>query len=314
VTVHLIAVGTSILDNFDRPAAVCGKDSDAAAAIATAKPHLLLAAAGDKDQASNWIAAALQAHGQQSSSERAELKRVTAKARPDLWPAGISAEVATLARPPVRARTLPRTDMAFLVCSDTTPGLVAGLWNAIALTGNDLDRVSYLADPDSATDPEQGKAVIVRVSKMDAASRDDFMTAMKGMGTLGHHLVESARIAADEPFLFYLSGGYKAAIPYLIGLAEGLRSLDRKRPVKAYVLHESAPPGTSLIELPLRYMHPDRVTSELGKFDQGVRQSVPDPPLLEGYAYEVSGGKCILTAFGAGLSSLFGLDTPGLGE
>ena len=43
---------------------------------------------------------------------------------------------------------------------------------------------------------------------------------------LARHLFETGSLKKAEEFRFYLSGGFKAAIPYLIGLAEAVRSVD----------------------------------------------------------------------------------------
>ena len=187
------------------------------------------------------------------------------------------------------------------------------MWNAAALTGNKLDRVAYLADPKTNPGVVRGKVVITRVAGMNAATRDGFATAMKGLGALGRHVLRSGDVEDSERFCFYLSGGYKAAIPYLIGLAEGVRSLNPERPVSAFVLHESATEKTGLIQLPLRYLPAERVRYELSKFDEnGKGTEVPEEGVLEGYAYELEGRKYRLNAFGAGLVTLFGLDTIGL--
>ena len=139
---------------------------------------------------------------------------------------------------------------------------------------------------------------------------------MDGLGTLGRNLLRSGELTGGEAFRFYLSGGFKAAIPYLIGLAEGLRSVDLSHPVDAFVQHETAGPGAPPIRLPLRRLIAAQVEEELAGYDSsGVRKGVPGAALLTGYAYEVSGNgkKCTLTAFGEGLRALFGVPPEGYG-
>ncbi len=310
MTVHVISVGRSVLERLDDPAGTPTGHSEADAEVRQRKPQKQFDSYAP-DQASDWIASALSPGSQDANA--AALAEVARAIRPDLWPADMSAEVATFRRLPDIRRFLPVTDIALLICSDTSEGLLAGLWNAAALTGNKLDRVAYLADPKTNPGVVRGKVVITRVAGMNAATRDGFATAMKGLGALGRHVLRSGDVEDSERFCFYLSGGYKAAIPYLIGLAEGVRSLNPERPVSAFVLHESATEKTGLIQLPLRYLPAERVRYELSKFDEnGKGTEVPEEGVLEGYAYELEGRKYRLNAFGAGLVTLFGLDTIGL--
>jgi hypothetical protein len=139
----------------------------------------------------------------------------------------VSGELKTLARIPGTGYPLSRADTAVLACSDTSGGLLAGRWNAIALTGGDLSRVRYLGCPDAPLGPVRGHALVVRVPGLDAGEEDGFRRAMGGLGTLGRNLLQSGELRRGEPILFCLTGGYKATMPYLIGLAEGLRAAIR---------------------------------------------------------------------------------------
>ena len=56
----------------------------------------------------------------------------------------------------------------------------------------------------------------------DAADETGFRRAMAGLGLLARRIFESGQLVKGEEFRFYLSGGFKAAIPYLIGLAEAV--------------------------------------------------------------------------------------------
>lgn len=162
---------------------------------------------------------------------------------------------------------------------------------------------------------------------------------------LARQVFASGSLKEPEEFRFYLSGGFKAAIPYLIGLAEAVRSVDREcleaigagaavppsgsYPVKAFMLHESATRHPSAetkvptIELPLRRLVARAVRSELSDFKDGRRVGKPRYTTLEGYAYEITGGgpdpetcELSLTPFGVGLQALFGFgfDHEGLGQ
>jgi len=149
------------------------------------------------------------------------------------------------------------------------------------------------------------------VPGLDAGREEGFREAMRGLGLLGRGLLDSGEIGAEEPFRFYLSGGFKAAIPYLIGLAEGLASLPETGPVDAYVLHDTGREHPPIL-LPLRRMAPERVQSELRALTEAPSAAAPDTDYLDGYAYrETRDGWC-LTAFGVGLKALFKVPPPGI--
>lgn len=343
MTVHLISVGVSVLERLEKPGEKLGGDPALAAAIRSGKAHLLLAQAGipdhqRDDRASDWLAGALAADADpgRSPADAARLAEVIGKVKPGRWPSRVSAEAETFDRTPEARYPLARDDIAILVCSDTPRGLLAGLWDALALTGGEISRVRYLPAPDSPLVEIRGNAVLVRVPGLDAGSRDGFRRAMGGLGLLARNLFASRQLRHAEDFRFYLSGGFKAAVPYLIGLAEAVRSVDVTRlrqlgvadlmpgggppyPVRAFVLHETAARGTSAIELPLRLLVADSVREELTGFGaSGTRAGVRGYGLLSGYAYEVRGpaGRetCELTAFGEGLRALFGVGPEDFGR
>jgi hypothetical protein len=320
VTVHVISVGISILTATDDPRAhkTIRNSPDLLADLETHPPGALFAAAGvDQDRAlsSDWLARALQTA---DTDPRRRLSTATRRVRPHRWPRSISAELDTFDR--VNHRLLEPADIAVLICSDTPRGLLAGLWNAIALTRADtaddidLSRVAYLADPPTPLGPIRGRAVIVRLPGMDAGLHDadtGMSAAMRGLGILAGHLVAHGDVTGDELMRYYLSGGYKAAIPYLIGMAEGVRSLPGGRRVEAVVLHEES--SAAAIRLPLRCIDPDLLKQELVGFDTTGRcLSRPTTGFLDGYAYQRDGDRWRLTSFGHGLKALFGTVEPGL--
>ena len=192
-----------------------------------------------------------------------------------------------------------------------TGGLLAGLWNAAALVNGELGDVRYVADPAQLPPDPRGKAVFLRVPGLDAGREEGFRRAMRGLGVFGRGLLDSGQLTDEEPFRFYLSGGFKAAIPYLIGLAEGLESLPEAGPVDAYVLHDSGrkyPP----IPLPLRRIAPERVQSELKNLSEQPSGTVPPSKYLDGYAYLSTPDGWVLTPFGTGLKALFKMPPPGI--
>jgi hypothetical protein len=305
VAVDLISVGLSIMGALRSP----DRWPDGLAGpIARERPDELLRRAGLADDlagASDWLATALGPAGQ---GPPAELAALAAAVQPGRWPARTSAELKTLATIPGAAYPLAAADAAVLISSDTPDGLLAGLWNAIAVAGGDLGRVRFLRHPADPPGPVRGQVILARVPGLDAGQEDGFRRAMGGLGTLGRSLVHSGGLQPGEPFRFCLTGGFKATMPYLIGLAEGLRSLDAGHPVDAYVSHETAPPDAPPIRLPLRRVVASQVEQELSGFDaSGRRARLPRPALLNGYAYEAHNGRCELTAFGEGLRALFGV-------
>lgn len=351
MTVHLISVGLSVLNSLADPenklAPPDGKRApryDLIQAIRGAEPTELLDKAGigerDRRGASEWLAAALVPA---QSAPRAELVRAVTATRPGEWPLDMSAELETFGRVQRSIGfSLSAGDIAVLICSDTPDGLLAGAWNAAALTGGNLDKVRYVPDPAAPLGDLRGQAVLVRVTGMDAGNSAGFSDAMRGLCRLARGVFASRCLqrtgSGSEEFRFYLSGGFKAAIPYLVGLAEAVRSVDAVcltqigaadlappsglYPVKAYVLHETASWRASVvsdvqpIELPLRRLAAEAVREELTGFkDRRCTADQLPTIVLEGYAYEVVEGKpgwetYELTAFGEGLRDLFGVGEP----
>lgn len=331
MTVHLISVGLSVLRSLEEPRKPLESDSGLLDAVldASPRPDKLLTPSGtretdtDRERASEWMAGTFGI-----ASPPGPLRELAGRIRPWKWPRKMSAELDTFARASGGGKfVLGRTDIAVLICSDTLKGLLAGAWNAVAIAGGDFGRIRYVADPadPSAFDGDaRGHVVLVRVTGMDAGHKG-FRDAMRGLGFLARHLFESGTVSSGEEFRFYLSGGFKAAFPYLIGLAEAVRSVDDEClpegltvpepcwPVTAYVQHETAPLDANPIRVPLRRLIAASVREELSGYDEsGERPGRPGWSLLEGYAYDVEkkkwrGGEMSkLTPFGEGLRALFG--------
>jgi hypothetical protein len=311
VTVHVLSVGVSLQGSLCDPRQYIGDNSALVAAIEQAKPQHLLADVGadsDGHAASDWLTRALAISDSDPAEQLAEMSR---KIRPHLWPRNFSAELDTFARDPKATLPVPATDIVLLISSDTPDGLLAGVWNAVALADGDLGRVRFLAEPEQQLGHLQGCCVVIRVPGLDAGSESGFRQAMRGLGLLGRNLLDTGGLKDREPFRFYLSGGFKAAIPYLIGLAEGLASIPDAGTVEACVLHETAK-EPSTIRLPLRRIAPERVWRELSGLSETPVRTEPVSDYLDGYAYEETDGNWQLTAFGVGLKALFGEPPPGL--
>lgn len=348
MTVHLISVGLSIRDALkDRDTRLrkLGDKPELIAAIGRAEPwNLLVNEAGisdpprdgDRKVADAWMAEALTGS---DPAKTGRLSEVAAAIRPQDWPLDMSAELETFALAArVEKFSLDAGDIAVFICSDTPPGLLAGVWNALGLTRGELFRVRYAGKPGNLPGDLRGHAVLVRITGMDAGSSAGFGEAMDGLGLLARELFVKGKLRRAEEFRFYLSGGFKAAIPYLIGLAEAVHSVDKQclddihvadlmpkdglpYPVTAWVLHDTAgtrASGGALIppiRLPLRRLIAESVREELTGYDDTTRRRTGKPvtPLLEGYAYEVApdGRTCELTPFGVGLRALFGMTPEG---
>ncbi|HUZ26621.1 MAG TPA: hypothetical protein VMV07_22955 [Streptosporangiaceae bacterium] len=315
MTVHVISVGVSLRDSLADPGKSLRDRPELVQVIEDLAPQRLLADKGiiDGDGASAWLSSALATPGSPERDDAAagEVADLSVRTRPGVWPDSMSAELGTFARVQGTG-LLSRADIAVLVCSDTSDGLVSGLWNSVALAGGDLGRLNYLPVPERALGQPRGQAILARVRGLNAGDERGFRQAMRGLGQLGHNLLQADGADPAEPFKFYLSGGFKAAIPYLIGVAEGLRSIDPKRSVTAYVLHEAT--KSEAIRLPLRHLLSSRVRQELSDFGKAGRKDIERdvPALLEGYGYEREGGMWQLTAFGEGLRAMFGLLPEGL--
>ena len=331
MTIHLISVGRSILEFMSAPHGRPGVADTLADLIDDSRAVAVIGRATAAETAAQ-ITACLDGTDAALAEKVAKLSR---HLRIDEWPAGASAELATFAAAAGFGSARPREDVAVLITSDTTEGLAAALWNALALTGpvppdaTTPARVHYLPDLSAVRGPADLEAafrplhvaaqhrsadrgvlaVICRMPGLDASDSAGFRRAMGYLGWLGKGLIDHVQRPGEE-FRFYLSGGYKATIPYLIGLAEGVRGLAKAR-VTAWVLHETT---DTVIRLPLRKLAGDVVRSQLAHFTGLVSDREPKGLQLDGYAYEWSDERrrWELTAFGVGLRNLFGLpaETP----
>lgn len=330
MTVHLISVGLSVLRSLEEPYDALASDDGLLHSILDAdpRPHELLTGGLDADraQARTWMT---DAFGSVSSASAVSLRELAGQVRPEKWPRHVSAELDTFARVSGGSFVLGPNDIAVLICSDTPKGLLAGAWNAVAAVGGDFSRIRYASSPEEPSVFARGHVILVRVAGMDAGN-DGFKDAMRGLGLLARHLFASGVLSREEEFRFYLSGGFKAAVPYLIGLAEAIRSVDDEClrllgvsgltpvpepcwPVRAYVQHETAPLDAKPIEVPLRRLIAQSVRKELSGYNEsGKRPGRPGWSQLEGYAYDVTGKPgnetCRLTPFGEGLRALFGTE------
>ncbi|WP_431887563.1 hypothetical protein [Nocardiopsis alba] len=239
---------------------------------------------------------------------RADLEALLAQIEPARWPAEASAELSSLAAHnlPSKHVAVPDRDTAILITSDTGKGLRASLFNAVALAGGDLNRVRYLHEPsEEQIVRERGNIVIARLPHLDVGGEKEFTESMRDLGRIGRG-VDRLLEPENDVARFHLSGGFKAAMPFLLGLGEALRGLRGPVKVRAFALHELAP-GLRSIELPLRSLPPKPVNDQLKPFEgSGIVGEPPQGAPLRGFAYDrVENGRTWrLTPFGEALREL----------
>ena len=87
-------------------------------------------------------------------------------------------------------------------------GPARGVWNALTIAGGDLRLPRYIADAkeDTPLGKLKGRAVLVRVTGMDARNNTGFNEAMDALEMLARRLFRSGSLDKAEEFRFYLSG------------------------------------------------------------------------------------------------------------
>lgn len=174
-----------------------------------------------------------------------------------------------------RLRAAEVDSAAVLIASDTDDGLRS----AIMVAGQYTERVTYVPEPLDARDMriEPGEVYVFRIPRMNLGTdkpdeQPDDRTWLS-LGTVGHVIARTARQATVTPWsvLLHLTGGYKAMMPYLLVMAEGIQSVfqdahntpDGRAPTLRAVSvheHEQQTPVARLrqVELPIRWVegHP----------------------------------------------------------
>lgn len=143
-----------------------------------------------------------------------------------------------------------------LVATDTEPGLRAAALVAAGLPGT--PPVQYVDDPGlddfRGTQITPGHAYLCRVPGLDFTRPEDIdkdALTWRALGSIGHTVAESAANPSPHRWrvVVHLSGGFKALIPYLLVVAEGINSVfgqpDRVSPtavpsLSAVILHEKS--------------------------------------------------------------------------
>lgn len=183
-------------------------------------------------------------------------------------------------------------DAFVLIATDTDDGLRAA---AMIAAFHDQSGVHYLHEPLKAGRPavEPGDVYICRIPELDLGERQPKDVTWRSLGAVGRMAADAAtqHDVGQWQVIVHLSGGYKAMIPYLMMMAEGVNSLlrdtppgePRRRPVRAVAVHESslAPEAAAtpiLIDVPVRAIGADLLlhTRELAKVAQPDRDVISD--------------------------------------
>jgi hypothetical protein len=118
------------------------------------------------------------------------------------------------------------TDAAsVLIASDTDDGLRS----AVMVAGQYAERVTYVPEPIKARDMriEPRRVYLFRIPGLDLGTEKPNDQTWLSLGSVGHVIARTARQATVTPWsvLLHLTGGYKAMMPYLLVMAEGIRSV-----------------------------------------------------------------------------------------
>jgi hypothetical protein len=154
-----------------------------------------------------------------------------------------------------------------LIASDTDDGLRS----AIMVAGQYAERITYVPEPTEARNMriEPGEVYLFRIPDLDLGTGRPNDQTWLSLGSMGHVIARTARQATVTPWsvVLHLTGGYKAMMPYLLIMAEGVQSVFKKhgnipggrvpalRAVSVHE-HEHKTPVAKLrqVELPIRWV------------------------------------------------------------
>lgn len=200
----------------------------------------------------------------------------------------VCAETKQMAKQP-----LPDTAIVVLIATDTDDGLRAAALLGIRFAVQGGLTLRYLDNPLENTTPlRSGGVYVVRIPGLDLNPNRSHRTAATeplnhrtwwSVGELGRLL---ARVASDPDLraemIMHLSGGYKALMPYLLVMTEGILSVAEHnvrgaggdRPavsLTAQVIHEE---GEQPIRLPIR-SHRGRILGNLEELRDAMGRHAP---------------------------------------
>jgi hypothetical protein len=301
VIIHIVPIGLSIRDGL---LSGRGKPPDGTAArrAGTNLKHL-----GERFHEPDWdkVVTDLLACRPGEASAPTELRELALRR----WQPTVSAERHSLAESHARLDG-QNADAVVLVATDTRDGLLCAVLNAQVLADG---RARYTPNPQLLPRCPAGTVTLVRIPGMDLAHVDAFTDAMRHLGLLGRRLHE---LHPTAQFRFHLSGGYKAAMPFFMTIAEGMRTLrDDPGSVTACCLHEQTTGDNKLVPVPLRYF-PAALRASLDQDLAAVAAGVkPLHHVAEGWAYErTTSGGYSFTSFGEGMRVLLAPTGPALAD
>lgn len=286
---HLLPCGVSILRNMRPPNPVTSLSAgDVRAMSEWARRELTTTRRDHPDQ---WAA-----------SFRADLGPYLASIRDCQQPVKLSAEVASLHRhaPQPGAR-----DRLVLLASDTAEGVLAALLNAARLRERIVYHPVPLLDSTATGHPvlDEGTEEPLHILRIPGLLPDSTGRFSEAMEHVANAMVWAARLHRRdrEELAIHLAGGYKATIPYVVALAEYVRTA--WPPVRAWCLHEGDAddnPAPEPVAIGLRRVD---LGADLNCLDQ-ARSGLPDDERLLGFAYTDVSGRAALTPLGRALSSM----------
>ena len=188
----------------------------------------------------------------------------------------ISAEVGSLASGTGAAGAPPSFDAGdtlVLLSSDSHSGVLAAHLNALAVGRPDP---TYYDDP-AELRGEVPSTVVVRVPRLVPDPAGAFMTDV-AMG-FAQALLWCRRARGCAKVVVHVAGGYKMAIPLLLGIVENLPAAKPER--EAWCKHEL---GTGAVKLPLLQLE-----RALCKELEVVHDNREPARTFDGYAYEWQG-------------------------
>jgi hypothetical protein len=152
-----------------------------------------------------------------------------------------------------------------LIASDTNDGLRSAVLTAARYTANRTMR--YVAEPTAAPDREiePGEVVLYRIPGLNLARGDLPDQVWFSLGAVGHTIQRTATDATAGRWdvVLHLTGGYKAMLPYLLVMAEGIKSVfedhdevsDPLPTIRGVTVHQDN--VDTQVELPIRWISRD---------------------------------------------------------
>jgi len=221
------------------------------------------------------------------------------------WKPEVSAETNTIAhRLSSPSRLLEDRHRAVLLASDTNAGLASAMLVATHLAQG-VERIAHLAVPEFPGQNEwtdefpRGVVTVVSVKGMDATA-DRLRRSVAGLGRVLRVVADQAR--ANERIEVHVTGGYKAAVLYLMTMTEVLASTRDPGLVEAWYLHED---GDQAVRIDLRRLSEEHV-SRLRQALTEVHDGRPLSPDLEVFRTAGLTHGDRLTPFGAGFLAVLG--------